>query len=263
MGDSEIEVSDEVQSTVPASGVEPVIFGDEDGGSEEAEASPESSPERSPHTVPVAVLQRERKARQQLQQQVQALEGELASKKERVEREARTEETASEKTEARERWRQALGVDEQQAKIDALEAKLAELDEGVGYSQRQAEYVESQYYDNVGGFVLEKFYSGNNYPVTENQYAQLYAAEMTPEEHEAVQNHDLSCLEDIAKRVHKGFVRKPQALKEAKDYRRVQELPKVPGTGGSPSPPPEEAPVTGKDLHRKAAAAFEAIRGRR
>jgi hypothetical protein len=257
MSDSETV---EVQNVEPSSGVEPVVFGDD------VEESPSESPEepqKPSHTVPVAVLQKERKARQQLQQQVETLEATLAEKEKRVEREVKQEETSAEKQAAREQWRKALGVDAQQAKIDALEARLEELNAGVDYSHEQAKFVEQQYYDNVGGFVLEKFYSGNNYPVTDTQYAQLYAAEMTPEEQEMVQAHDLSCLEDIARRVHQGFKRKPTALKEAKDYRKVQELPQAPGPGGGPSPPPEEEPVTGKALHRKASAAFEAILNRR
>jgi len=239
----------------PPESVEPVVFGDE--------SEVEAPKERTQNSVPVEVLQKERHKRQQLQQRIESLEADLASKRERVKEETAKVDTKADKTEAVKQWQSALEIDKAQSKIADLEAKIEEMSENIGYSERQAQFAEQQYYDSVGGFVLDKFYKANNYPITDNQYAQLFAAEMSPEEHEAVRDHDLSALEDIARRVHRGFKQQPTALKEAKDYRKIQELPTMPGRGGGPAPEPEEAPVTGKELHRKAAAHFEAIKNRR
>ena len=251
-----------VEPVVTPSGVEPVVFGDEDDG-DDGGAELEEPVQRRGHTVPVAVLQKERQQRQRLEQQVQALSDELAANKAKISNKVEDEDSSAAKSQAREQWRKALGVAEQEAQIEQLMAKIEEMNEGMGYTKQQAQYVESQYYDNVGGFILEKFYGGNNYPVTDVQYAHLFTAEMRPDEQAAIQDRDLSCLEDIARRVHKGFNRKPVSMKEAKDYRNVQNLPKVPGRGGGPSPEPAPEPVTGKDLHRAASEAFASIKARR
>ena len=155
-----------------------------------------------------------------------------------------------------------MGIEELASTLREFKDKLSDIDSRMQGLGQNVEYSETEYMGRVESYVLENYYDETKTPIPPDVYGELFAAKMTDEDIERIMARDLTVLPAIAKRVEKALKGVTSTKQVSKEAGHVLSLPKVPGKGGSPSPGPEEKPVTGRDLHKKAGEALQSILSR-
>lgn len=233
-----------------------------DGDGNEGD-DPDPEPKRpTERTVPVSALIQERR---RYQSTINEIRRELDQLKRGAKR-ASEDEPTTDYEKQRRTWQKQLGVTELQEQLAELSKHIEDLTGKVGNVDelsRSAQLAVRQYVGSVENYALNQY--EDSLPVTKAQFDRLVAAEITPEEAEAIFEGDYTAINGAVKRVKQAFKQaNPGTFRKGQEANKVKNLPKTPGTGGvAPKATKEEKPFTSlRDLHSDAWEDFNSIRQR-
>ena len=218
--------------------------------------------------VPTGALIEERRHFRAREEQLRA---ELEAAKKSAAKPEATKRDLNEVEQRRKDYREFLGQDKAEERLEALEkkvdeklAKLEALEAQFGETSQAAKVAQSQYENQVAGYAASH-YDPKTMPVDQATWEEIVAAKMTPEEAMKIKRGEpwvIDAAIERAKKSLKGGGKAPLTQK-VKDAEHVRTLPKTPAPGGTP-PSPEDGekkePFTARGLHDKAFERLKSLR---